>query len=65
MLEQGGMNQRKQESEKREEVIREYEQLNTQINTLKNKGDIILTGDFNSKIQLDVIMASSKKNKSG
>ena len=35
----------KQESASREEIEREFGQLNTQINMLKNKGDIILTGD--------------------
>ena len=44
----------KQENEKREEIEREYEQLNTQINIFKAKGEVILTGDFNSKLKISI-----------
>ena len=43
----------KQEKHSREEVQKEYEQLNTQINMLKPKGEIILTGDFNAKLKIN------------
>ena len=42
----------KQEKEKREEIEKEFSQLNTQINKFKEKGEIILMGDFNAKISI-------------
>ena len=42
----------KEEKQPKEEIQKEFEQLNTQINMLKKKGDIILTGDFNAKLKV-------------
>ena len=41
-----------QEKEKREEIQRQYAQLTAQILKLKQEGEAILTGDFNSKLQV-------------
>ena len=43
----------KQEKEPIENVEREFSQIKAQIAKLKNKGPIILTGDFNAKIKID------------
>ena len=43
----------KQEKETREEIEREYSQIDTQIKTLEKEGPVILTGDFNSKLMID------------
>jgi len=42
----------KQEGHKVEEVELEYNQLTTHINRLKREGEIILTGDFNAKMDV-------------
>ena len=42
----------KQETASRDEIEREFDQLNTQINMLQNKGEVILTGDFNAKLEI-------------
>ena len=55
----------KQENEKREVVEKEYELLNSQINMLKNKGEIILTGDFNSKININQKKYQQKESGNG
>ena len=41
----------KQEIADEDTVIEEYESLTTQITQLKTKGEVILTGDFNAKLQ--------------
>ena len=42
-----------QESANREDVETEYSQITTQIAKLKEKGQVILTGDFNAKIKIN------------
>ena len=42
-----------QESANKEDTENEFSQLTTQIMKLKEKGQIILTGDFNAKIHID------------
>ena len=42
----------KQESASREDVENEFDQLNTQINVLATKGEVIITGDFNAKLEI-------------
>ena len=42
-----------QENTPIEEVDRELSQIRTQINRMKQKGGIILTGDFNAKIKIN------------
>ena len=41
-----------QENATRDEVERQYSQITTQIVKLKQEGEVILTGDFNSKIEI-------------
>ena len=43
----------KQEKAPREEIEREFSQLSTQISALKKKGEVIITGDFNAKININ------------
>ena len=43
----------KQETEKETIVEEEYTTLTTQINTLKTKGEVVLTGDFNAKLRVE------------
>lgn len=43
----------KQENEYREQVEREYSTLNRQIIQLKEKGNVIITGDFNAKLKVE------------
>ena len=43
----------KQENAKREEVENEFELLNSHINMLKNKGEVIIMGDFNAKLNIE------------
>ena len=42
----------KQENVKREIIEREFSQLKTQINRLKNHGPMIIVGDFNAKLEI-------------
>ena len=51
----------KQETEKIEQVQREFSQLETQIDKLQTMGSVILTGDFNAKIEV-INKTSDKKN---
>ena len=55
----------KQETEKREEIENEYEMLNTQINMLKSKGELILTGDFNAKIKIKETNYTQMESRNG
>ena len=43
----------KQETENKEQIEREYSQIESRIGQLKRKGPIILTGDFNAKLQIN------------
>ena len=43
----------KQENASRDEIEREHDQLNTQINVLAKGGELILTGDFNAKLEIN------------
>ena len=54
----------KQENEKKEIVEREYSQLTTQIIKLKQQGPVVLTGDFNAKIEINkgVTQQSTSRN---
>ena len=42
-----------QEKADRDSVYREYQKIRTTINQLKDKGDIIIIGDYNAKIQIN------------
>ena len=42
----------KQEHSSREEIENQFSQLTTQVAKLKKKGEIILTGDFNAKLEI-------------
>ena len=42
-----------QEKADRDSVYREYQKIRTTINHLKDKGDIIIIGDYNAKIQIN------------
>ncbi len=44
----------KQERAPAEEVQCEFDAIKSQINTLKQEGDVILCGDFNSKLKVDI-----------
>ena len=55
----------KQEGTPVEIIEREYAQLTTQINTLKQKGEIILIGDFNAKLQVDKPNANQQISTNG
>lgn len=43
-----------QEKTNREDVQREYDALKSQINSLKQKGKVILAGDFNAKLNIKI-----------
>ena len=43
----------KQEKEKRSTILTEFQELTTQVNQVKNKGEIIMGGDFNAKLKND------------
>ena len=57
----------KQETTNEDTIKEEYATLTTQINTLKTRGDVLLTGDFNAKIQIKregtTIQAESRNGK--
>ena len=48
-----------------EEVEREMSQITTQINTLKQKGRIILTGDFNAKLEINTNNTKQNESRNG
>ena len=54
-----------QESATLETIEREYSQLTTQINKLKETGSIILTGDFNAKLEINNSKAHQKESRNG
>ena len=54
-----------QESEKREEVERQYSQLITQVTKQKGKGEVILTGDFNAKLSIKTPEKNQHTSKNG
>ena len=57
----------KQETTNEDTIKEEYATLTTQINTLKTRGDVLLTGDFNAKIHIKregtTIQAESRNGK--
>ncbi len=54
-----------QESAPREEVEREISQLKTQIIKLKKQGRVILTGDFNAKLEINKTNQQQKISRNG
>ena len=54
-----------QESANLETIEREYSQLTTQINKLKTTGSIILTGDFNAKLEINNNKVQQKETRNG
>ena len=54
-----------QENAPQEEIERQYSQITTQINKLKRKGDIILTGDFNAKLKITTPKIKQDQSKNG
>ncbi len=55
----------KQENATVEDVEREFVQINTQISSLRKKGEIILAGDFNAKIDIKKEHMEQKQSSSG
>ena len=55
----------KQETAPLDEVEREYSQISSQLHSLTRKGHVILTGDFNSKIQIDKPNAKQNASRNG
>ena len=55
----------KQENEKIEIIEREFSQLKTQINRLKNQGHTILVGDFNAKLKINKGEVSQEVSRNG
>ena len=55
----------KQEKEDRGTIEREYSQIQTQINKLEKEGPIILTGDFNAKLEINRPEATQKQSNNG
>ena len=55
----------KQENAPKDEVAREMSQLRTQITKLSKKGHIILTGDFNAKININRTNATQTASRNG
>ena len=55
----------KQETEKIETVQTEYNEITTQINQLKKDGRIILTGDFNAKIEIQNAKCKQEESRNG
>ena len=54
-----------QENTPIEEVDREISQIRTQINKMKQKGGIILTGDFNAKIKINNDNTQQNESRNG
>ena len=54
-----------QEKCSNEEAERQYAQLTMQINKLKNKGQVILMGDFNAKLEVENIKIQQKQSRNG
>ncbi len=55
----------KQENAKIEQIMNEFSQLRTQITKLKQTGSIILMGDFNAKIKVDIRHATQPESRNG
>lgn len=55
----------KQESQTKEVIEREFSQILTQIISLKSQGDIILTGDFNSKLEVNKDTVKQEQSRNG
>jgi len=54
-----------QETEKAEETERQYSQLKAQVHSLQKRGDVILTGDFNAKLELKSSEVRQKASRNG
>ena len=54
-----------QEREKREEVERQYSQIETQIHRLQQQGSVILGGDFNAKLEVSKQGAMQQESRNG
>ena len=54
-----------QEKCSNEEADRQYSQLTTQINTLRQQGEIILMGDFNAKLEISNEYVTQTESRNG
>jgi len=54
-----------QENQPREEVERQYSQIETQIHKHKKDGRVILGGDFNAKLQINIGNIKQKESRNG
>ena len=55
----------KQEQAPEEQIREEFSKLTTQINKLKQNGEVILTGDFNAKLEVNNDQAKQNQSKNG
>ena len=55
----------KQEQAPEEQIGEEFSKLTTQINKLKQNGEVILTGDFNAKLEVNNDQANQNQSRNG
>ena len=55
----------KQEQAPEEQIKKEFSKLTTQVNKLKQNGEVILTGDFNAKLEVNKDQAKQKQSRNG
>ena len=55
----------KQEQAPEEQIKEEFSKLTTQVNRLKQNGEVILTGDFNAKLEVNKDQAKQKQSRNG
>ena len=55
----------KQEQAPEEQIREEFSKLTTQINKLKQNGEVILTGDFNAKLEVNNDQANQNQSRNG
>ena len=55
----------KQEQAPEEQIREEFSKLTTQINKLKQNGEVILTGDFNAKLEVNNDQAKQNQSRNG
>ena len=55
----------KQEQAAEEQIKEEFSKLTTQVNKLKQNGEVILTGDFNAKLEINKDQAKQKQSRNG
>ena len=55
----------RQELAPEEQIKEEFSKLTTQVNRLKQNGEVILTGDFNAKLEVNKDQAKDKQSRNG